>query len=177
MKAEIKEVLTGSLKPFLMVLAIAVGIILIFFADKEESGAVSQNTAACELEKYTESLEVRLSEIISEIKGAGKSQVMITFESSFEKVYANNAKVEESGAENFERTDKISEKQIVLAGSGSNGETPILLKEMCPKVKGVAVVCEGADNSSVERQIKETVASLFGISENKICVTHGKKNN
>lgn len=174
MKTEIKEILNGSLKPFLMVLAIAVGIIMIFFADKdkEESDVVSQNTAVYELEKYTESLEARLSEIISEIKGAGKSQVMITFESSFEKVYANNAKVEESGAANFERTDKVSEKQIVLAGSGSNGETPILIKEMCPKVKGVAVVCEGVENNSVERQIKETVASLFGISENKICVTY-----
>ena len=52
-------------------------------------------------------------------------------------------------------------------------EAPVLLKELCPRVKGVLVVCEGGNSESVCVDIKNAVTSLFGISETKVCVTAG----
>ena len=169
-----KEVLQRNIKPILLLLAAAVGVIMICFSGKSEKDkATESGPYGSELESYAEMLEEKLVTIVESIDGAGDAVVMITFESSFEKVYANNARVEENGNAVGENFGKTSEKEIVLAGSGTSGEQPVLLKERCPEVKGVVVVCDGAENENTRRKIKEAASALFGISEFNVYVTQG----
>ena len=169
------EAVKRNIKPVLFAVAAIVGAIMIFASGGNGNNAESDNTTeSIGLEEYATELEEKLMYIIESIEGAGEARVMISFESSFERVYAGNVRSEESGIQpSGTNTAKTTEKQIVLAGHGTSGEAPILLKEICPKVKGVAVVCAGADNENVVARIKETVAVLFGISDYKVFVTKG----
>lgn len=163
-----KEIIQRNLKPILLILAAVVGVLIICFSDGgEDTNKTDSYGNLTELELYAESLEKRLEAVVEAIDGAGDAKVMITLESSFEKIYANNARLEEKGGE----AGKTTEKEIVLAGTGASIEEPILLKEMCPKVKGVVVVCSGAGESNVERKIKDAAIALFGVSELKVYVT------
>lgn len=163
-----KEIIQRNLKPLLLVAAVVAGILIICFSDSSDNTEKTNSYGnLTELEMYAESLEKRLVQIVEAIDGAGDAEVMITLESSFEKIYANNARLEEKGGE----AGKTTEKEIVLAGTGASIEEPILLKEMCPKVKGVVVVCNGAGKHNVERKIKDAAIALFGISELKVYVT------
>lgn len=156
------------LMPGILILLCVVGLLLIAFPGGASDGKDDTTSVNSDgLEAYGASLEERFGNIVSGIEGAGEAKVMITFDSSFEKVYAGNARVEESSG------DKTSEKQMVLAGSGTGSESPILLKEMCPKVRGVAVICDGAGDKDIERKIKEAAVSLFGVSEFKVYVAKG----
>ena len=156
--------------PVILAMLCTLGLLLILLPGKTSAdGKESVSSDGDELAKYGASLEERFGHIVSEMEGAGEAKVMITFDSSFEKVYAGNARVEEGSS-----GGKTSEKQLVLAGSGTSSETPVLLKEMCPRVRGVAVICDGAGDKEVERKIKEAAVSLFGISEFKVYVAKGE---
>ncbi len=175
MNSNIKEKLSRFAKPVLLVLALLFGIALIIIpADNAKKTSEEYETDGyAKLGAYTADIETRLEEIIGGIAGAGTTRVMVSFESSFESVYANNAKIQENGTESVSASAKSSEKQIVLAGDRMGAEAPVLLKELCPRVKGVLVVCEGGSIESVCMSIKSAVTALFGISETKVCVTAG----
>ncbi len=175
MKNKIKEKLMKNIKPLLLCTALLFGVLLITVSGNSQDRKVTESyDNFSKLGLYTEDMEKRLERIICGIEGAGKTQVMISFESSFESVYANNAKLEENTGKDTTQSAKTTEKHIVLAGDSSNGESPILLKELCPRVKGVLVVCEGGSNERVCRNVREAVTALFGISETKIHVTVGE---
>ncbi len=166
-----KELIVKNLKPILLIAAIIMGVLLIYISDSGTAGHEKEIEGAySELELYGDTLEKKLERIVEEIEGAGNATVMITFESSFEKVYANNARVEESMTDADASKGKTTEKQIVLAGAGTSGESPVLLKELCPRVEGVVVVCSGTKEMDIERKIKDAAVSLFGISELKVYV-------
>lgn len=116
---------------------------------------------------YTEDLEKKLKELLEEIDGAGKVDVMITLESCYENVYAKSYDSRKDGNES-EYSSQITEEYIVVK-SGSDEEC-LVVKVYEPAVKGVAVAAEGADNIKVKTAITETVCALFDISSNKVSV-------
>ena len=155
--------------PFILVALCAAGLLLILFSGNSDSVKDSKadgNTT--ELEQYGKYLEERFESIVCGIVGGKDVQVMITFDSSFEKVYAGNASVEEGSS-----GVKTSEKQLVLAGGGTSSEEPVLLKEICPRVRGVAVICKKA-NEETKNKIKDAAVSLFGISELHVYVSENR---
>ena len=154
------------------VIIICVGIAMTKIPSKEPK-IEDKKEVGNDLYDYTENIEERLEKIIGKIDGVGKTSVMVTFESSFESVFANNAKLVESGISVNGNESKNTEKELVLTQGKSGGEEPVLLKELCPRVKGVFIVCEGGDKPTTVEKIKRAVSALFGISETKICVTSG----
>lgn len=184
MNKRIAQVFTRNIKPILLITALLTGILLVAMSEKTD---IAENENGqnydeySKLDVYTADTEKRLESIISRVSGAGQAKVMISFESSFESVYANNAKLEENTAKDVMQSAKTTEKQMVLASDKANGETPILLKELCPRVKGVLVVCSGGDNAKVREevktdglltnevaQIKEIVVNESGFSADKV---------
>ena len=89
---------------------------------------------------------------------------MITLKNSNESVFAKNIQ------QNSENGNYSSQSEYVL-DNGQNGETPVLIKEFFPEIKGVAVVCSGADSIAVREEIIKCISSLYGISSAKISVS------
>ncbi len=141
------------------------------------SGYISQdhsknNTVVSDDDEYKTLLEQGLKETISRIKGAGDTSVFITLDSSFETVYASNAKLDESSPD-AESSQKTTERLIATTNSHTTGEAPVVVKQITPKIKGVLIVCEGAGNAGVKEIVTQAAATALNISTNRIFVTGG----
>ena len=150
-------------KVFSAVIIGLLGMVLILFSDF--SGSESKNTGCEENTQIysSEQLEGQLERFVGRIEGAGQTKVMITFESSQEKIYAKNSK------EVLMQDYSEYSKEYILVDSG-NEESGLVEYTVYPKIRGVAVICTGADNPIVKQRIITSISALFSLSTNKISV-------
>ena len=109
------------------------------------------------IDEYVNNLEERLIKTLSQVDGAGKVSVVITVESGMETVLANKTTTTESN------NGVIVEESPIIV----NGKT-VVVKEMYPKVTGVLIVAEGANNIAVMRKLQQATISLLDININQI---------
>ncbi|MGI6003962.1 MAG: hypothetical protein ACOX88_00895 [Christensenellales bacterium] len=116
-----------------------------------------------------------LSALLSRLKGAGKVQVMITYESGPEIVPAfstteqSNQTSENSSTINRTTTQSNQTKQPVTAG-GSGQVQAVVLKEIEPAIKGVIVLAEGAGDIRVKMNLLQAVQTVLQIDANQVDV-------
>lgn len=133
-----------------------------FSAVKEETAA-SQSTSA-----DAAGTETRLREVLSKIRGAGRVEVMITYETGSELVTAVSTNVdsdmsETTGDGKVSQTQKTTESSQPATVSGSAGNEPIILLERQPVVRGVIVVAEGAADINVKLDLQRAVKAVLDI--------------
>ena len=120
---------------------------------------------------YEEGLELRLSNILSSIEGAGKVSVMITLSSSKETVVAEDSLSDETVTVEKDKEVKTfneSSKKIILSNNGRN--EPLVLKELEPRIEGVVIVSEGGGDISVKSSLTKATEALLGVAAHKILV-------
>lgn len=154
-------------KPLLFLLIGFFGIILIavseILPEEKEPDNKSDFLKANEFFEQEEGIESRLEDAISKIKGAGKTDVTVTFESSKEFCYANNF------SENTDNSENSKENEFVII-DGEKGEEAILIKTFEAKIRGVLVVCEGGNDPLLKEKIIKSVCALLDIPSNKVNV-------
>lgn len=160
-------------KKFFLSAAVCIGLFLIAFAGLFGKVTFEKKRDSASLEAYLSGLESRLKQTVEAVDGAGKAQIFITAETSYETVYASNATLDESGDET--KKAKTTEKRLAYATDREKGETPVVVKELCPKICGVWIVCSGASNPALKAEISQAVSVSLGISQTKIYVTGGQK--
>lgn len=147
-------------------------ILIIFLSELSDSGGndknIDINTEEMSSVTYCEFLEDKVVEIVESIEGAGKAKVMITFSETTEYIYATNDKDSRKNSENSD--DSTFENDYVIIENNSN-DTGLLIKTIEPKVRGVAVVCEGGNDSTVQRQIYSAVSAVLNISSSRISIS------
>lgn len=122
---------------------------------------------------YANALEKKITNVVSKIQGAGDVTAMLTLESSLEIVYAestnekNNSTI--SGGSTTTSTNSSSET-IVIKNNGDN--SPLVVKEILPKIKGVVIVCDGAKDVKLKMEIVQAVKALLGIPSDNIQVLY-----
>lgn len=143
-------------------------------ADVEETKTIRSDEF--ELSATEEKLKKELKTMLSQIKGIGKVDLMINFQCSEEYIPAeekNTSKsvTNEKDNEGGERkiTQDTDGTKIVVSTDG-NTTKPVMLKRINPKVEGVIIVAEGAEDEKVKKDIVLAVSSLFGIPNYKIQV-------
>lgn len=174
LKSSIKSIIKSNQKIVFLIACIMLGLSLIFAVSGIENQEQNQenNESDEQLFEYTAKLEEKLSNTVSSISGAGNTKVMITLDSSFETIYASNAKLNESST-HVDSLQKTTEKNLALTTSSKYGETPVIIKTVSPKIKGVLIVCEGGEISSVREKIIQASSTLLNISSSRIYVTGG----
>lgn len=126
---------------------------------------------------YERYLSETLEEILSQIEGAGEVKAWVTLASGKEQVFTMESEGEQSllkeedsvGGSRTEEKNSMN-KSVVLANDGN----PYVVKTLQPKVEGVLVVAEGADKSTVKKNISDAVEVLFGIDAHRIKVAKKK---
>jgi stage III sporulation protein AG len=104
--------------------------------------------------------EERLRQILSQIEGAGKVEVLLTPLAGEETVYQTDEDLSANG-------DRMETVIITDAQRSQQG----LVKQVNPPVYlGAVVVCQGADRASVRLAIVEAVANATGLGADKISV-------
>ena len=118
---------------------------------KAEPAPAGQDTAA-----YQAALEERLEELIRQVEGAGETAVLVTLESGEERVYALDT---QTGRDQTQQTH-------VLLDDGTALEQTVCPPTVC----GVAVVCDGGGQVSVQARITSLLSALLDVPANRICV-------
>ncbi len=179
-KEKIKTLLCSEGKVKIIVLLGLCGIALILLSEllpkqskkQEPQPQVSQTNAA-----YASQLEDKIYALVTSIDGVGKARVLVTLESGVEYVYANAEKkitdvtqdYSENGVKKLHEKDN-SENSYILVDNG-NGKEALIKTQIEPKVKGVVVVCEGAESIEVEERIINAVKTALDLSSTQVCIT------
>ena len=104
--------------------------------------------------------EERLRQILSQIEGAGKVEVLLTPLAGEETVYQTDEDLSANG-------DRMETVIITDAQRAQQG----LVKQVNPPVYlGAVVVCQGADRATVRLAIVEAVANATGLGADQISV-------
>jgi stage III sporulation protein AG len=120
--------------------------------------------------------EEKLRSILSQIKGAGKVDVMITFVSGSESVPAVDVNstensTQEKDKEGGSRDIKENNKQNSIVYEENQGvKKPFVVKEILPKVKGVVIVAEGAGDAEVKNNLTRAAQALLEVAAHKVQV-------
>ena len=64
----------------------------------------------------------------------------------------------------------MTEREYVITDVDGNG-TPIKVKLVFPKLRGIAVVCRGGGNPINQEKIVSLLSALFDLSSNRVYVT------
>lgn len=115
-------------------------------------------------------LEKRFSDIISNIDGVGRAEVMITYKSTTEKITANttttNNNTSSSTSGNTSNSTSITQAPVIVTNSGKS--EPYVTKEILPEVLGVIIVAEGADNPVTKLAIMRAAQTALRINASNI---------
>jgi len=157
-------------KRLVIILIIGIALLLLpnFSSSDKKTEEKTSRSPITDIEKYEKSLEKKLSSMLSEVKGAGKVSVMITFSDYGKYVYS-----QEQQSEHSETVTKGTQKPI-LKNSSSGGEEPILIKAELPEISGVLVTAEGAHDPTVRENITEAVKAVLDINSKNISVLSRK---
>ncbi len=137
-------------------------------------GAVE--TAGQQSGKYEDELAKNMESILSQIKGAGKVEVMITYYSGNESVPAYDVKssgsdTQERDKEGGTRSAKQSDNESTVIYQEEQGvKKPFIAKELLPRVKGVVIVADGAGDVEVKSSLAVATEALLDVAAHKIQV-------
>lgn len=187
MYKKIVKYLNGLKKEQLLICALIAGLLLIVAipTKKQTDSSKEQLQASVEAENMgsagiRQQLETQLADALSQMEGVGKVQVVLTLESSTKKevekdVPASQSSQSESGdGRNLTSDSGSSEETTVYEKKSDGSQTPYVVSETMPEVRGVLVVAQGADNPQVVKQISEGIMALFRVEAHKIKVVKMK---
>ena len=106
-----------------------------------------------------ESLEEKLADTLSQVDGAGKTQVVLTL--------ATTGSVEL--AENQTSKDGSVETQVVVVKKGSNQEE-VEVAQQYPAFLGALVVSDGGGDPQVKLDLLQAVKALTGLGSDQISI-------
>lgn len=157
-----------------VLLGILLLVIMIPVPGEKEKEPVKEPEKESETQKSVRNtLEEQLKEILQKISGVGRVEVLITYRDYGRTVVEKDSSVseeqiQESDSSGGTRTTTTSrtEGQTVYG----EGEIPYVVQEFSPSIEGILVVAEGAGNSGVKKQIRETIEALFGLDSHKISI-------
>ena len=125
---------------------------------------------------YQDKVKNELKNILSKVKGVGEVDVIIHFEGGEELIPAldsekSNTVTEERDSNGGNRVNNNNKDgtKVVMSSQGSSTE-PLILKTYNPKIIGILIVAEGADDTRLSDELTKIVSSLYDISESKVSV-------
>ena len=127
-----------------------------------------------------EEMEQRLCDALSQMDGVGAVHVVVTLESTGKKIVEKDVPTRSTTEENKkgEETGSVtssSQDEATVYEKTQNGaETPYVVSEEYPAVRGVLVIAEGGGNPVTIQEIQEAVMALFQVGANKIKVVKMK---
>lgn len=129
---------------------------------------------------YVTGLEMKLKKALQVVNGAGKVEVLITLQDAGSLVVEkdityNRENDNKKGEEDISNTKSEDTEETIFITNEDGSEYPFVSKQILPKIEGILIVAQGADDFAVKKEIKEAVLSLFELDEHKIAIVKMKK--
>ena len=136
-----------------LILLVGIGLMLIPSKSSRDTG--SSEIAQSPTEMVT--IAAELEEILSNIKGAGKVQVMLTLKTGEQTIYQTD-------------TPATDRQDTVIITDDNRAQNGLVQQVISPTYRGAIVLCQGADSASVCLAIKEAVSKVTGLDTSQISV-------
>lgn len=129
------------------------------------------------------SMELKLENILSNIKGVGKTKVLITYSQTSQVVPVYD---EDSSMSTTEETDsgggtrtvnESTTKKDVIYEDKNGVKTPITQSVINPKIEGAIITAQGANDANIKTSIVQAVEAVTGLATYKIQVFEMKGEN
>ena len=188
MKIDTKKVAAIFLDPKQRVWVImgigVLGMLLIFFSRDPAISPVSETELPPQVlrpaaEEHAERLEERLIELISQIDGVGRVVVMVTMRDSGEYVFVREERRNTDAERHPETAQGASgrvleresvEDRYVMVESADGRRQALVRTRLEPRVQGVVVLIEGADDLRVQARVINVVTTALNISSARVSV-------
>jgi stage III sporulation protein AG len=133
---------------------------------------VSADTAIPEATGETDT-EARLASILSNMEGAGKVDVMITYETGPALVPAMDRNemhttATERDGESTSQTQQTDIQERPMTVDGPDGSEPMVLYQETPEIKGVIVIAEGAGDIEVYMNLERAVMTILNVKADQV---------
>jgi stage III sporulation protein AG len=146
-----------------VLLVFSLGLALMLFPGKVESVETVKNEDVHQITSVHEVCE-QLTEILSNVSGAGRTQVMLSIRQGEKTIYQTDTDISKTDAANDSRS------QTVTVADADRNQTGLVQQVNPPTYMGAIVLCQGADVPSVRLAIVDAVSKLTGLGANQISV-------
>ena len=150
--AKIKSIKNIEIYVAIVLALVVVLIVCVGGFSQKTTNSVSDDT-------YISQMEHKICSVVENIEGCGKATVAISYSSNEEQVYAYETVTTTSNGVTKQTSSIITVK----------GE-PLVTKTLPPKILGVVVVAEGADNPIIRLKIIEVVVTLLNVQQKDVQV-------
>lgn len=137
----------------ILIATAAAGLVLLIFGGIFTGGDDPKTAEYTDLGFYTEYLEDRIRRLCTSVSGVDEAEVFLTIDCSSEYIYTEGG------------------DYLIL--SGDSGEEAVMLCEIYPRVRGIAVVCTDGDSPSVKSTLTSLLSAALDLPSNKIMVAGG----
>ena len=137
----------------ILILMVASGVLLLLLGGIKSTEKPEESYG--DVSFYTEYLEERITSLCDSVDGVENAEVFLTLDCSSEYIYSQDS------ASDF----------LIL--SGSEGEEAVLLQEIYPKVRGIAVVCSGGDLPRIRETLTELLTAALDLPAHRIRIAGG----
>lgn len=139
-------------------------------ADSQSAGGQQTGPAEAVQAEDLRQAEARLAELLGQIEGVGRVQVMLTARRGAQHNYAYNTNSREGGGD--VHSNELQSELVIVGGGGA--EQPVLSSVSGPEYQGALVVCDGADSPRVLLEVTQAVKALTGIPADRIQISKMK---
>ncbi|MGA9173938.1 MAG: stage III sporulation protein AG, partial [Thermoactinomyces sp.] len=143
--------------------------------DAEAKPLQSQNQNGS-MQDYERQYETELKQVLSNIVGVDDVSVIVNLDSTEEEVVQTDERESEQVTTERDRNGgnrSITQNTIDRKTAyyrGESGETPVIVKRLKPKVRGVLVVARGVENLKVKALVIEAIQRTLDVPMYRISV-------
>ena len=145
----------------LLILLAGVALMLLPSGKTVQKEQPTAATAAFSLEET----ERRMAELLGQIDGVGRLQLMLTV--------AGASRLQL--AQNVDNSDQRDRRETVTVSRGSGYQEVVVTGESYPVYLGAVIVCQGAGNAAVRLALTEAVSALTGLTADRITIVKWKQ--
>lgn len=138
-----------------------VGLVLLTLPGKENTQNIQDTSTVITQQPDTGQ---RLAQILTQIEGVGKVNVMLTVAESEKTLYQSDEDITTG-----DNSSSVRQETIIIYDSNRNQQA-LITQVISPKYQGAVIVCQGADIPTVKWAIVEAVSKATGLGANQISV-------
>ncbi len=155
------------------ILILLLGLLLLLLPGKSSPKAAEPETESnVDVQTSLTIQENALAELLSQIRGAGSVQVMLSLKSGEQVLYQSDTQLQTNSGDTEESVRQ--EDSTVLLSKGSGNQSALVRQVVAPVYQGALVVCQGADDPVVKLALVQAVSSVTGLGTDQITVVKMK---
>ena len=157
------------------------GIALIFvsslFGAQDKNNKTTAETSHYTAEEYNQMLENDIKSIVTGITGDKKPTVVVTLDSGIRYSYVSADEIDTTSSTGS-TTDQSSESKkqsYITVKTSDGGEQALVITEIMPQVRGVAIICAGGNDEIIAEKIKNAVTAALNITSKRVYISGGTR--